>query len=199
MMWHLRSDEEAKAIHELDNTSDRAAAIVAGAILDDRLEETLKGLMVDHQKNASTSVHNNMFRSSGPLGSFSAKVDLCLMIGLFSPEAWRDLDYVREIRNEFAHRVGAHDFGADRIRGLCGNLKEFEKHLFPMPEREEDIPDDGEYRMLTSDDEDIPAQLANPRMRFLLCVRFYLSALSHLWWEYDTAAEPPRPLHGRLC
>jgi DNA-binding MltR family transcriptional regulator len=45
-----------------------------------------------------------MFDPSGPLGSFSTKIVLAFLIGMFTKESTQDLHIIREVRNEFAHK-----------------------------------------------------------------------------------------------
>lgn len=71
MGWMLFNDDETEAVRELFKSSDRAAAIMAATIVETRLTAAIK-----HRFNPHVAVQNEMFRSSGPLGSFSAKIKL---------------------------------------------------------------------------------------------------------------------------
>jgi hypothetical protein len=55
--------------------SDRACAVLAGALLDSLLEHLLRKAMVPDSSQ-------DLFRAQGPLGSFAAKIDLALAVGL---------------------------------------------------------------------------------------------------------------------
>jgi len=96
--------------------SDRACAVLAGALLDSLLEHLLRKAMVPDSSQ-------ELFRAQGPLGSFAAKIDLALALGLISHEDHRELTLVRRIRNDFAHYLD-HDLNfttvhiADRVRAL---------------------------------------------------------------------------------
>ena len=175
MVWIITSGDEAEAIQDLKNTSDRAAAIVAAAILETRLEAILRRVLLDHKKNADRTIREEMFRTSGPLGSFSAKINLTFMLGICSAATWTDLDYIREIRNAFAHRVEAQKFETIRIKDLCMNLRSFVKHIFPYGTKAEDATQDINPKMF---ERDLPAQLADPRKRYILCVTFYIATFS---------------------
>jgi hypothetical protein len=175
MSWTLDGKDEADAIKEINTLSDRAAAILAGAILDDRLGGALRGALRDHRKNAQTTVQEMMFDNMAPLGTFSAKINLGLMIGLYGPSAWRDLHYIRDIRNGFAHDPGMRDFRVDRAESLAMNLKGFAKHTFPRGTPEAKTPRGVNPKMF---EEELAEQLADARRRYLLCVRVYLLALS---------------------
>jgi DNA-binding MltR family transcriptional regulator len=188
MPWVLEK-EEAEALQELNSASDRAAGIVAATILERRLKSLLKRLLLDYAKNSSTSIHLDMFRASGPFGSFSSKINLTYMLGICSTEAWRDLDYIREIRNEFAHIPGTNSFKSQRVADLCRNLKKFELHIFPDDTK--DAAMDISPKIFEAN---LTDQLASPRQRYLLCVRFYTGLFS----VYPTA-HPTPPLCITLC
>jgi DNA-binding MltR family transcriptional regulator len=96
--------------------SDRACAVLAGALLDSLLEQLMREAMIPGSSQ-------ELFRAQGPLGSFAAKTDLALALGLISQEDHRELTLVRRIRNDFAHHLD-HDLDfttasiADRVRAL---------------------------------------------------------------------------------
>lgn len=173
MVWILNSDEEVAAIKELNSISDRAAAIVGAAILEGKLEAALKTLLFDHPRNSQSSIHDDMFRMSGPLGSFSSKINLGFMLGIYAADSWRDMDYIREIRNSFAHRLEAKDFKTKRITDLCANLTGFEKYLAPYGSAPSEPPPHMKIY-----EKELSEQLADPRRRYILCIRTYVAALT---------------------
>lgn len=69
---------------------------------------------------------HELFRSSGPLGTFSVKINVTHLLGLFSPVASKELDTIRRIRNEFAHYTGRL-FAFKSIRDLDNTLSLSEK------------------------------------------------------------------------
>ncbi|MDR5759752.1 MltR family transcriptional regulator [Caballeronia sp. LZ035] len=101
----------------LTNESDRGAALMAAAFIDDRLMLLLKSRIVDDKK-----VSRRAFEFNGPLGTFSARIDFCYLLGLIPKNARRDLHLIRSIRNKFAHQAGAMDFDDDSVRQLCESL-----------------------------------------------------------------------------
>ncbi len=113
MVWMIGSDEESAALEELSSASDRAAAILAAVIVENRLTDALKKILHD-----DTKVANEMFRSSGPVGVFSAKIDLAFLVGLCSADARRELVTVKDIRNAFAHSLAVTDFNTQKIENL---------------------------------------------------------------------------------
>lgn len=190
MVWMLFTKDESEAIIELNTMSDRAAAIVGGSILETRLETLLKSILMDHSKGSGHSIHGENFRFSGSLGSLKAKIDISFMLGLFSKNAWRDLDYIREIRNAFAHKIEAQNFNTQQIKDWCGQLCAFEKHLFKRGLTDEETPKISPKMF----EENLDEQLADPRKRYLLCIRFYVAAIG-----FKPAADPKVPLQMSLC
>jgi DNA-binding MltR family transcriptional regulator len=77
--------------------ADRTAAIIAATVVEARLSSALEKRFQRDEK-----IQSEFFRSSGPLGSFSAKIDLAYLMGSLTKDAWHDLDLMKNIRNKFA-------------------------------------------------------------------------------------------------
>ena len=115
-----------RTIAELQHNSDRAAGIVGAVLVDESLTALLKSRM-----QPDADLLREMFRNSGPLGAFSSKINMGFLIGLYSAAARKELDTIKEIRNEFAHRA-ARDFDFGRIRDLANNLSLCDRIEFHM-------------------------------------------------------------------
>jgi hypothetical protein len=111
------NDALAQAFVDIESSPDRAVGIVAAAFVEDRIAEAIKSRL--HQ---DTALLDDTFRSSGPLGSFAAKIDMAFLMGLYSKDTWKDLGAIRKIRNEFAHNVLADSFEAGRVRDWANSL-----------------------------------------------------------------------------
>ena len=70
--WVSRSDAESAAFQEMFKDSDRGAALVAASFVEQFLEYKLRHMLRDDDETPL----GEMFRSAGPLGSFSAKIHL---------------------------------------------------------------------------------------------------------------------------
>lgn len=114
-------------LQELRRESDRGLALIGGAFLDEKLAATLAAFFASdspallHGKNA-------------PLGSFSARIETCYALGLIEESERNECDYIRRIRNEFAHKLVGTSFKQQRIVDLCKNLKS------PLPDGPEAHP-----------------------------------------------------------
>jgi hypothetical protein len=92
--------EWLEAIHrEFAIESDRGAAIVAAAMLDDALKSLLKKRLCP----PASKDRSILERYDAPLGSFAARIDAAQQLGLVSKHFARDLHLIRDIRNDFAH------------------------------------------------------------------------------------------------
>jgi DNA-binding MltR family transcriptional regulator len=123
MPWTIR-DHETPAMERFTKGSDRAVAIIAGSLVEARLKEALESRFQRDPK-----IESEMFRSSGPLGSFSAKIKLAFLIGALTPEAYKELDRLKDVRNKFAHHLDIKDFQSQRVSDLCNNFSLIEKHF----------------------------------------------------------------------
>jgi DNA-binding MltR family transcriptional regulator len=101
-MWIHQSSPGtiSAAFKEMQGNSDRAAGIVASAIVEDHLTTALKSRF-----HYDEPMIRELFKGIGPLAPFSTKIKLAFLIGLLSARACKDLQTVRRIRNDFAHKL----------------------------------------------------------------------------------------------
>jgi mannitol operon repressor len=90
-----------RVMHEIDTESPRGRVMVATAMLDDLLGKSIAARLVD-----STEVGKLLDGFNAPLGSFSARIVAALGLGVISKREFDDLQIIRKIRNDFAHRTG---------------------------------------------------------------------------------------------
>ncbi|HSS79504.1 MAG TPA: DUF4145 domain-containing protein [Thermoanaerobaculia bacterium] len=103
---------------EFSKESDRAAVILAAAMLEQALESLLRARLV-----AIASDSDPLFDGPyAPVSTFSAKIDLAFRIGLLSSRVARDLHLVRKIRNSFAHNVTGCNFDDAIVRNRATEL-----------------------------------------------------------------------------
>jgi DNA-binding MltR family transcriptional regulator len=120
------TEEIRQTLVELAQDSDRAAGIVGAVLVDDALTVLLKSRL-----QRDEDLIKDIFRASGPLGSFNTKITMGFLMGLYSKDAWKELNTIKEIRNQFAHHI-ARSFAFERIRDLAKNLslaEEVEFHV----------------------------------------------------------------------
>jgi DNA-binding MltR family transcriptional regulator len=107
---------------EFAGASDRAAVIVAAAVLDDALRDLLRSSMVEEALQAS-----DIFSPSQPLGSLSARVKLAHLLGLIDESEKRRLTLIARVRNDFAHLASDLSFATPSVLDRC-------RELAPPPE-----------------------------------------------------------------
>ena len=105
-------------LREFQDETDRGAALVGAAVIDDRLAETLRAFMVSN--NAASALLDG---GTAPLGTFSSRIDATYALGLISAHEHSECHIIRRIRNEFAHRKHGVTFMDQKIRGLCDTLQ----------------------------------------------------------------------------
>jgi hypothetical protein len=113
---------------EFQDETDRGAALVGAALIDQMLKETLEAFLVDGNASAELLEDGN-----GPLGTFSARTKAAFCLGLIASDEYHECNLIRKIRNKFAHALHGTSFHTGRIVELCLNLK----LVFPVAERRE--------------------------------------------------------------
>lgn len=114
----IRPEEMDKHVKELAGSNDRVAAIVGGTIL----EVNVGGLLRRYLRPLSSHDENALFTGVGPLTTFSNQARVAYAMGLLSDEQYRNITYIREIRNLFAHGVRPWRFKTPEIEAVCGLL-----------------------------------------------------------------------------
>ena len=117
----MTADQWLETIHrEFNQESDRAAAIVATAML----EESLKVLLRKRLGEPCSPREDILEGDQAPLQSFSAKINAAVQLGAISAHMARDLHLIRRIRNDFAHHPLNLTFESERIRNRVRALDE---------------------------------------------------------------------------
>jgi DNA-binding MltR family transcriptional regulator len=96
--------------------SDRGAAVLAGSFAEHFLVTYLRSLMV----NADSG--DDLFHGFGPFANFSQRIETAYAFGFLTARTRKDLDYIRRIRNHFAHHPREADFEKSPVRELVDNL-----------------------------------------------------------------------------
>lgn len=68
-----------------------------------------------HFKNKSRKLMDKLFDYRGPVGSFSAKIDLAYALGAVSQNSYETLHVLRAIRNDIAHSDIEVDFASTKL------------------------------------------------------------------------------------
>lgn len=103
--------------YSLRNESDRGAALMTAAYIDDRLKGLIEARLVADKK-----VVRHVFEFQGALGSFSARTDFAYLLGLIPKNVAQEVHRIRKIRNRFAHEAGLLTFESEAIKKDCDQL-----------------------------------------------------------------------------
>jgi DNA-binding MltR family transcriptional regulator len=117
-------------LEELTAATDRGTMIVGGSMLDEILALYIQSRLVDNPK-----VINDLIRESGPIGTFSARINLAYGMGLLTEDQFADLHTIREMRNAAAHSSIPIGFDVDSIRDKAMCLRLFLRipPISPLP------------------------------------------------------------------
>jgi len=80
--------------------SDRGAVLLAASQLDLVLEEALKKIA---PKSMSKTNLTPLFNFSGPLGTFSSKINMAYYFRIINKDVWKAINCLRKVRNIVAH------------------------------------------------------------------------------------------------
>jgi len=123
-VWTFETKIEENIFRQLSADNDRAVAIVAGSMIDIRLEQAIR-----HRLRRNSDIENVVFRESGPVGTFAAKIDLAFLLGIISEAARQDAYTILGIRNLFAHSLAIEDFSSASIKDRVKQFKLIETHV----------------------------------------------------------------------
>jgi hypothetical protein len=118
MTWTLRDlERDRQTTDAIDRHDDRSAAILAASFLEDRLTRGIKATLTPDAK-----AQKKFLEYPGPISTFAAKIDLAFLLGILDPGTRQRLHIIREVRNIFAHELGAITFDGSQIEKLCQKL-----------------------------------------------------------------------------
>jgi hypothetical protein len=112
-------DELQAVIHDLMSPiSDRAAAIIASALIEYAIEKTI----IMRLEINDAGLLDKMTGRDGALNSFYTKTYLGCALGLYNMDVAKEVDIVRGIRNRFAHALESISFESEDISKAVSKL-----------------------------------------------------------------------------
>lgn len=106
-------------LEEFQGETDRAAAVLGAAYLDECLRQLIASFLIDDSKKVDELLEGPL----APLGSFASRISVSYCMGLISEDEYHDLQIIREIRNAFAHGLHGLSFSESWVRGKCSELR----------------------------------------------------------------------------
>lgn len=112
------AEDLAKFVEELNRETDRGLPLVAAALIDEKLFETLQAFFVEGKSSNKLLAEGN-----APLGTFSSRIEACYSLGLIDELEYQEIGLIRKVRNEFAHAKHGLSFQTEKIKGYCTSFK----------------------------------------------------------------------------
>lgn len=103
----------------LENESDRGVALISAEIINNCLTSIFEKYLILNKKLRGDILENPM----APLYSLSNKIKMAYSLGLISKRIYKNLEYIRIIRNKFAHRIYVASFEDAEIIEWCKKIK----------------------------------------------------------------------------
>jgi len=102
---------------QLEQESDRGAALVGLAFLDAMLKRLFEAKMLDG------AIAKKLLSYPGPLSTAAARSDVAYGLGWIGAKTYRELVTLRNIRNRFAHAHEPIKFASSAVEALCARLE----------------------------------------------------------------------------
>jgi hypothetical protein len=103
-------------LDSLANETDRAAALVASALIETALEQLIRHSL----KKADKELTTQLFQQRGPMADFHSKILVAAAFGVIDATLEIELNIVRNIRNVFAHATANLSFDTAEIAAEVG-------------------------------------------------------------------------------
>lgn len=101
----------------LRDHDERGLVLSLAAFAEEALGRLIEAFMLPVQASKDLLTGFN-----APLGTFSSRIKACYALGLINEEQFKDLEYLRKIRNEFAHAWEHVSLAQDKLASLARNM-----------------------------------------------------------------------------
>jgi hypothetical protein len=98
-------------VREIIGRNHRLIAIVCASIVEVNLARLIKTFLRDGE--------GDLFDNRAPFSAFAAKIEVSYRLGLIDADVRRNANYLREIRNLFAHRIAPTSFRTREVAAVC--------------------------------------------------------------------------------
>jgi len=117
------SEDDITLMRTLLQESDRGCVLVGAAYLDNELEIMLRTNFLNNEQVIKKNI-NLLFKGGNALlGSFWAKTNIALALGLINNDVYNALDKIRDLRNAFAHKAEPVFLTDDRVAPIHSKLE----------------------------------------------------------------------------
>ena len=77
---------------------------------------------IDRNLTSGIDAYRDLFHSSAPLRSFEAKIRIGYGMGLFRDQTKNNLEYIKGVRNAFAHSIIPITFETPEVKAVCDTM-----------------------------------------------------------------------------
>ena len=124
-LFVVRRDDWSEFASQLSKETDRGAALVGAAFLDHLLGALIEEFLIDDK-----AIRKKILKGPlAPLGGFYSRIIASYSLGLISEEEYNDLDIIRNLRNDFAHKIQSLSFSSAAVKKKLKDLRV--PHLVP--------------------------------------------------------------------
>ena len=124
-LFTLHPDDWAELSSQLGQETDRGAALVGAAFLENMLGALIEDFLLDDRKITKKLLKGPL----APFGNFHSRMIASYSLGLISADELHDLDIIRDVRNDFAHTAKSMSFSTSSVRTKLEKLRV--PHLVP--------------------------------------------------------------------
>jgi hypothetical protein len=110
---------------QLGKETDRGVALVGAAFLENLLGALLEDFLLEDRKITKKLLKGPL----APFGGFYPRTIASYSLGLISADEMHDLDIIRSVRNDFAHKAKSLSFSTPSVQKKLKNLRV--PHLIP--------------------------------------------------------------------
>jgi len=129
-----------KVIEAFHGETDRASAVLAGSFIENFLAKYLRSFMTDDPEI------EDLFDGFGPFADFNKRIECAYAFGLIQKHHRSDLNFIKKIRNYFAHHPLEAGFDKSPVNEWCMNLTT--KDLYPLEGVEPNLKEDNRSRYI---------------------------------------------------
>jgi DNA-binding MltR family transcriptional regulator len=101
--------------------SDRGFVLVLAAQVEESIELALRSIF--KRNKVSKTIQDSLFESNGSLATFSGKLKIAFSFGLMPLDDYKDVDFVRKLRNVAAHSEDDFDLSERSLSKQIEQLK----------------------------------------------------------------------------
>lgn len=111
------AEDLASFTQELQKETDRGLPLVAAALIDELLSDTLRCFFIENGSSDKL-----LKGASAPISTMSARLNLCHALGLIDDYEKSETELIRKVRNRFAHARHGLSFNDATIAGICSSF-----------------------------------------------------------------------------